>query len=275
MIKGLKMIDDSPFFLPKIKFITKALPLIKTNISMGDLLMLSNELLNNIQKINDRIQKAALDAGRDPKEISLLLATKTRSPEVINEAISLGYGLIGENRAQELVEKAPFITKTETEITPRKTHFIGTLQGNKVNEVTAIADCIQSVDRLRIARRINQYALDHDLKREIMIQVNSSRDPNKQGLMPEDLPAFLKEIVNFSQLTVTGLMTIGIQSDDEKTIRQGFAELRILRDQMISEGLLPKTATDLSMGMSQDLELAILEGATIIRVGSDIFGERV
>lgn len=237
--------------------------------------MLSNELLNNIQKINDRIQKAALDAGRDPKEISLLLATKTRSPEVINEAISLGYGLIGENRAQELVEKAPFITKSETKITPRKTHFIGTLQGNKVNEVTAIADCIQSVDRLRIARRINQYALDHDLKREIMIQVNSSRDPNKQGLMPEELPAFLKEVVNFSQLTVTGLMTIGIQSDDEKTIRQGFAELRILRDQMISEGLLPKTATDLSMGMSQDLELAILEGATIIRVGSDIFGKRV
>lgn len=237
--------------------------------------MPSNELLHNIQQINHRIQKAALNAGRDSKEIKLLLATKTRSPEIINEAIALGYGLIGENRAQELVEKSPFIIQADTKITPRETHFIGSLQGNKVNEVTALADCIQSVDRIRIARRINQYALDNNLKREIMVQVNSSRDPNKQGIMPEELPEFLKELTAFSQLTVKGLMTIGIQSDDEEIIRQGFSDLRVLRDRMISEGLLSKTATDLSMGMSQDLELAILEGATIIRVGSDIFGARV
>lgn len=237
--------------------------------------MTSDELQKNIQRINERIIQAANNAGRNPKEISLLLATKTRSPEVINEAIALGYGLIGENRAQELVEKAPLIAQSKTTITPRETHFIGTLQGNKVNEVTAIADCIQSVDRIRIARRINQYALDHGLKRSIMVQVNSSRDPNKQGLMPEDLPAFLEEVAEFTELTVRGLMTIGLQSDNEIVVRQGFADLRILRDQMINEDLLPKTATDLSMGMSQDLELAILEGATIIRVGSDIFGARV
>ena len=241
---------------------------------IGDL-MTKNELLKNIEKINQRIQNAAQLAGRDPKEISLLLATKTRTPDLINEAIKLGYGLIGENRAQELVEKAPFISQETTTITPRETHFIGTLQGNKVNEVTAITDCIQSVDRIRIARRINQYALDNDLKRNIMIQVNSSRDPNKQGIMPEELPQFLKEMTEFSQLNVQGLMTIGLQSDDETIIRQGFAELKNLRDKMISEGLLAKTATDLSMGMSQDLELAILEGATIIRVGSDIFGARL
>lgn len=237
--------------------------------------MTSDELLQNIQHINERITNAAKNADRNPNEISLLLATKTRSPEIINRAIELGYGLIGENRAQELVEKAPFISQSKTSITPRETHFIGTLQGNKVNEVTAIADCIQSVDRIRIARRINQYALDHGLKRSIMVQVNSSRDPNKQGLMPEDLPAFLEEVAEFTELTVRGLMTIGLQSDNEIVVRQGFADLRILRDQMINEDLLPKTATDLSMGMSQDLELAILEGATIIRVGSDIFGARV
>lgn len=237
--------------------------------------MTSDELLQNIQHINERIINAAKNAGRNPNEVSLLLATKTRSPETINEAIALGYGLIGENRAQELVEKAPFISQESTSLTPRETHFIGTLQGNKVNEVTAIADCIQSVDRIRIARRINQYALDNNLQRSIMIQVNSSRDPNKQGMMPEELPAFLKEVAEFTQINIRGLMTIGIQSDDEAIIRQGFSNLRILRDKMISEGLLTKTATDLSMGMSQDLELAILEGATIIRVGSDIFGARV
>lgn len=232
-------------------------------------------LKRNIDNINTRIHNAAIAADRDPQEISLLLATKTRSPEIINAAIALGYGLIGENRAQELVEKAPFISRETTTITPRETHFIGSLQGNKVNEVTALADCIQSVDRIRIARRINQYALEHDLQRDIMVQVNSSRDPQKQGLMPEELPAFLKEMRQFTQLTIRGLMTIGLQSEDEMVIRQGFAELRILRDAMISEGLLAKTATDLSMGMSQDLELAILEGATIIRVGSDIFGARL
>ncbi len=237
--------------------------------------MTTDDLKYNIQKINERIKRAALKADRNPKEISLLLATKTRTPELINEAIALGYGLIGENRAQELVEKAPFISQIPTAITPRETHFIGTLQGNKVNEVASIADCIQSVDRVRIARRINQYALEHNLKRTIMVQVNSSRDPNKQGLMPEDLSGFLEEVSTFTQLSVRGLMTIGIQSDNEMIIRKGFSELRKLRDKMISDGLLAKNATDLSMGMSQDLELAILEGATIIRVGSDIFGARL
>ncbi|MHC5225765.1 YggS family pyridoxal phosphate-dependent enzyme [Ignatzschineria sp. LJL83] len=236
--------------------------------------MTDTELLNNIQRINERILNAATLAKRDPKEISLLLATKTRSPETINQAIALGYGLIGENRAQELVDKAPFISQEPTLITPRETHFIGTLQGNKVNEVTALSDCIQSVDRTRIARRIHQYASEHNFTQNIMIQVNSSRDPQKQGVLPEDLPQFLTEIAEFSHLSIQGLMTIGMQSDDEMIVRKGFSDLRELQFKMISEGLLPKEAKDLSMGMSQDLELAILEGATILRVGSDIFGAR-
>lgn len=237
--------------------------------------MIDTELLDNIERIQTRILNAATTAQRDPKEISLLLATKTRSPETINQAIALGFGLIGENRAQELVDKAPFLSQEPTMITPRETHFIGTLQGNKVNEVTALADCIQSVDRTRIARRIHQYALDHNFTQRIMIQVNSSRDPQKQGVLSEDLPQFLTEIAEFSHLTIQGLMTIGMQSDDEMIVRKGFSDLRELQLKMISEGLLPKEAKDLSMGMSQDLELAILEGATILRVGSDIFGARL
>ena len=232
-------------------------------------------LIDNIHRVNERIYKAALKAGRDPQSIALLLATKTRTPALINQAIKLGYGLIGENRAQELAEKAPHLLKTATAITPRETHFIGALQGNKVNEVTALADCIQSVDRIRIARRIHQYALDNGLKKSIMIQVNSSRDPNKQGVLPEDLPQFLTEIAAFSTLSIKGLMTIGLQSDDESIIRKGFSDLRTLQESMIARELLPKNATELSMGMSQDLELAILEGSTILRVGSDIFGERI
>ncbi len=233
-------------------------------------------LLNNIAHINARIYNAAQLAGRNVDDISLLLATKTRSPVVINQAIALGYGLIGENRAQELVEKAPFIdpSRSNTLITPRETHFIGALQGNKVNEVTALCDCIQTVDRDRIARRINDYATEKNLQKSIMVQVNTSLDPNKQGLMPEALPAFLESISTYSHLNIRGLMTIGLQTDNELLIRKGFADLRILSELMRQKGLMPHTATDLSMGMSSDLELAILEGSTIIRVGSDIFGAR-
>ena len=228
--------------------------------------MTDTELLNNIERIQERILNAATQAQRDSHDITLLLATKTRSPETINQALALGYGLI--------VDKAPFLSQEATLVTPRETHFIGTLQGNKVNEVTELADCIQSVDRTRIARRIHQYAADHNFTQRIMIQVNSSRDPQKQGVLPEDLPQFLTEISDFSHLSIQGLMTIGMQSDDEMIVRKGFSDLRELQFKMISEGLLPKDSKDLSMGMSQDLELAILEGATILRVGSDIFGAR-
>lgn len=249
------------------------------------------QLHANLEKINERIVKAAHKASRAPADITLLLATKTRTPDMINEAIRLGYGLIGENRAQELVEKAPFLISASHKnieavaqpsisaeaisyITPRETHFIGALQGNKVNEVTRLADCIQSVDRLRIARRIHQYASEHHLQKRILIQVNSSLDPNKQGILPDELPQFLEDIASFSTLKVEGLMTIGLQTEDEKLIRQGFANLRILSEKMRTQGLLPADATTLSMGMSGDLELAILEGSTLLRVGSGIFGAR-
>lgn len=249
------------------------------------------QLYKNLEKINARIVEAAHKASRAPADITLLLATKTQTPEVVNEALRLGYGLIGENRAQELVEKAPFLISASNKetgditqqsisaeaisyITPRETHFIGALQGNKVNEVTKLADCIQSVDRLRIARRIHQYALDNCLEKRILIQVNSSLDPNKQGVLPDELPQFLEDIASFSTLKIEGLMTIGLQTEDEKLIRQGFADLRILSEKMRAQGLLPTDATTLSMGMSGDLELAILEGSTLLRVGSDIFGAR-
>lgn len=229
----------------------------------------------NIEKVMARIHNAAEAAGRDPSEIKLLLATKTRSVEEINYALSLGYGLIGENRAQELVEKAPHLSNSlNNEIMPRETHFIGTLQGNKVNEVTQIADTIQTVDRIRIARRIHNYALKNHLKRSILIQVNCSGEESKQGLAPDELLPFLKELTPFTTLTVRGLMTIGLNSDNPDAVRKGFALLRQLKEKAQAEGLLSADANELSMGMSGDLELAIAEGATIIRVGSDIFGPR-
>lgn len=240
---------------------------------------LAGKLASNLEKITQRIENAAQKSNRKASDIQLLLATKTRSPEEINTAIALGYGLIGENRAQELSAKSPHIRKrteihTEALITPRETHFIGALQGNKVNEVTSIADCIQSVDRLRIARRIQNYCVTQHLKRDIMIQVNTSQEPQKNGVAPEALFELLEAIAPFDRLTIRGLMTIGLQSHNEREVREGFALLRSLSERAREKGLMPVEATELSMGMSNDLELAIAEGATIIRVGSAIFGAR-
>ncbi len=231
---------------------------------------------NNLAAITERIEAAAKEAGRDPASIKLLLATKTRTPAEINHAINLGYGLIGENRAQELSAKYPAIQeeiKGES-ITPRESHFIGALQGNKVAEVTALAHCIQSVDRLRIARRIHNYCITNHLKRQVMIQVNTSREPQKGGVMPEELFPFLESLKEFDRLEIKGLMTIGLQSQNTEKVREGFALLRELLEEAKGQNLLTNAATELSMGMSGDLELAILEGATIIRIGSAIFGER-
>ncbi|PWD85975.1 YggS family pyridoxal phosphate-dependent enzyme [Ignatzschineria cameli] len=236
----------------------------------------NSKLISNIEKVCQRIESAAKRAQRDPNEISLLLATKQQPIDIINNAIALGYGLIGENRAQELVEKVPHLLK-RIDIpfkTVRETHFIGPLQGNKVNEVVAYADCIQSVDRIRIARRIDRAAQNFNKNMAILVQVNSSLDPNKQGLLPKQLAPFLEEIATFSHLQVRGLMTIGKQSNDPEVVRTGFAALRQLSEEMRDAGLLPPHAKTLSMGMSGDLELAIEEGATIIRIGSDIFGAR-
>ncbi len=232
------------------------------------------QIRTNLEQINARIEKAAHHAKRDPSEITLLLATKTRSIEEINYAITLGYGLIGENRAQELSAKAPHLLNTETSITPRENHFIGTLQGNKVNEVVAHAHCIQSVDRLRIARRIHNYCQKNHLKRSILVQVNTSNEASKHGVAPNELYAFLESLNSFNSFTIDGLMTIGLNSKDETKVRNGFATLRKLKEGAQQRGLLGKEANHLSMGMSNDLELAIIEGATIIRVGSAIFGAR-
>ena len=236
-------------------------------------------LKTNLDHLNARIETAAKKAARDRREISLLMATKTRTPEEINAAIEFGYGLLGENRVQEFVEKAPhLLTKANLSdiklITPRENHFIGQLQGNKVADVCQVATCIQSVDRLRIARRINDYCTLNHINMEVFIQVNTSREASKSGLLPEALFEFLVDIKPLTELTIRGLMTIGLHSDNETNVRDGFALLRNLRDESIEKGLLPETATELSMGMSGDLELAILEGATMIRVGSDIFGQR-
>ncbi len=229
---------------------------------------------HNLEVILNRIEKAAHNVGRSSSEIQLLLATKTQPIELIQRAIDLGFGLIGENRAQEVTEKFPHIHTADKTIMPYEQHFIGHLQTNKVKAIFPYIQCIQSVDRFSLAEKLHAECEKQEQSREIFIQVNVSEEESKQGLNPHDLSAFLEELKAFPLLKMRGLMTIGLNANDEQSVRKGYALLRSLNEHSIEQGLMPASAKELSMGMSNDLEWAIAEGATMIRVGSAVFGER-
>ncbi len=228
----------------------------------------------NLNQILDRIANAAQSSGRKPEDILLLLATKTQPIESIQEAIDLGFGLIGENRAQEVTDKFPHIQRADQIIMPYQQHFIGHLQTNKVRAIFPYVQCIQSVDRVSLAEKLHAECEKQNETREVFVQVNVSKEDSKQGLATDQLFPFLEILQQFPMLKIRGLMTIGLNADDEKSVREGYAHLRTLNEQAITQGLMPNTATELSMGMSHDLEWAIAEGATMIRVGSAVFGAR-
>lgn len=229
---------------------------------------------DNLDKILNRIELAAQQSNRPAREIDLLLATKTQSVDTIQQAIDLGFGLIGENRAQEVTDKFPHIHPADKIVMPYQQHFIGHLQTNKVKAVFPYIQCIQSLDRLSLAEKLQAECEKQNEIRETFIQINVSHEASKQGLEPNDLFSFLESLQNMPLLKIRGFMTIGLNADDEQSVREGYAHLRILNEQAIAEGLIPPTATELSMGMSHDLEWAIAEGATMIRVGSAVFGQR-
>lgn len=230
---------------------------------------------HNLDQILNRIEKSAQASGRKTSDIQLLLATKTQPIELIQQAIDLGFGLIGENRAQEVIEKLPHIHSAQKIITPYQQHFIGHLQTNKIRAIFPYIQCIQSVDRLSLAEKLHAECEKHNQSREIFIQVNVSSEESKQGIDPHGLFHFLEELKAFPLLKMRGLMTIGLNADDEKSVREGYQMLYTLNHQAITENLIPACANELSMGMSHDLEWAIAEGATMIRVGSAVFGARL
>ncbi|MFN4985068.1 MAG: YggS family pyridoxal phosphate-dependent enzyme, partial [Ignavibacteria bacterium] len=181
-------------------------------------------------------------------------------------AVALGEYLFGENRVQELVPKHDELTEL-----PITWHFIGHLQTNKVKDVIGRATCVQSVDRTSLVEALHQECIKKQTSIDVMIEVNTSFEESKHGLHPNDVPAFVDLIAPYATLRVVGFMTIGANVEDEATVRNGFAMLREIRDKHLS--ILP-LANSLSMGMSHDLEWAIAEGSTLVRVGSAVFGNR-
>ncbi|MCI9889052.1 YggS family pyridoxal phosphate-dependent enzyme [Micrococcales bacterium 31B] len=235
---------------------------------------MTSSLAANLQTVRERIERAregAASANVAPA-VRLLVATKTQSAAAIRELLATGHTLIGENRVQEVTAKAADLASM-----PHEQHLIGPLQSNKINAVLPHVACVQTVDTLRLAEAIAQRLPTARGGRplDVMVQVNVSGEPSKSGCEPDAAVALARSVAGLPGLRVTGLMTIGLNAGDEAAVRSGFARLRRLRDECAAVGGGLASCVELSMGMSGDLEWAIAEGATIVRVGTAIFGPRL
>lgn len=229
-----------------------------------------NELHNNLDRIRERIRMACMKTGRDPREVQLLLATKTVAASPIRTAIAAGYPLIAENRIQELKEKHAALQDI-----PHINHFIGHLQTNKVKELLRYdVACLQSLDRIELAEKLQQRLAAENRTLDVLIQVNTSGESSKFGVHPDAAVALVRQIANLPALKIRGLMTIGLLSSDNEKVRNCFRLLYRLRQEIAGCHIPGVVMQELSMGMSGDLEAAIAEGATIVRVGTAVFGQR-
>ncbi|MGD9489493.1 MAG: YggS family pyridoxal phosphate-dependent enzyme [Calditrichaceae bacterium] len=228
------------------------------------------DIIRNLKIIHRRIETACARCGRNPSDVKLLLATKTVSPENIKMALNEGETLIGENKIQEALKKFEALKNEKIE-----QHFIGHLQKNKIKDALKFADMIQSVDRLDLVEKLDQRLRFEDKSMNILIQVNTSEEDSKFGVAPEHAMELVKKTSAYDSIHIKGLMTIGIFSGDEEEIRKCFRILRQLQIRIREENIPNVEMEILSMGMSGDLEIAIEEGSTMLRVGTAIFGDRV
>jgi len=227
-----------------------------------------NKIKANYDNILENVQKAKVRSGRIDEKVQIMAVTKTKDINVVESAYSAGFRLFGENRIQEASEKFSNFHK-DAEL-----HIIGHLQSNKVKKAVEISSCIQSVDRLKIANMIDKFAIEFSKTMDIFLEFNTSGEESKSGFLKEDdFFQALEKIIKMKNIRVKGLMTIGPLSSDESAVRKSFTWLRNLRDKANAQ--YPDAGiTGLSMGMSGDYEIAVEEGATLIRVGTALFGDR-
>ncbi|OXA98852.1 YggS family pyridoxal phosphate enzyme [Flavobacterium oncorhynchi] len=230
---------------------------------------MKEDIIYNLKQVHQRIEDACRLSNRKSSDVQLLLATKTVSAEKIRIAIEAGETLIGENKMQELRDKESGLKDLNIE-----RHFIGHLQTNKVKDVLKYASCIQSLDRLSLAEELDKQLLKENRSINVFIQINTSFEESKFGLAPTEVISFIKKIKKHKTLKIKGLMTIGLLDVEKEKMRPSLQLLREIRDQIYDAQIEDVTNLKLSMGMSQDLELAIAEGSNIVRVGTSIFGNR-
>jgi len=222
----------------------------------------------NCRNVLNRIAEAALRVGRDPREIRLLAAAKSQSVAALRAAVAAGVTLIGENYVQEAADKRKDISESI------EWHMIGHLQRNKAKLAVELFDVIESLDNLALARELDRQAVRRGKTIRVFVEVNLGAEESKSGIAKEQVSGLFQELAKLSHLRVDGLMTVAPFRENLEAVRPYFRELRELRDQVNEMRIANIRLTELSMGMTHDFAVAIEEGATIVRVGTALFGPR-
>ena len=223
---------------------------------------------DNLERVRERIERAAVRAGRAPDEITIVGITKTHGPHVVEEAIRAGIEDIGENRIQE------FLRKAEAVGLPCRWHLVGHLQTNKVNKAVGRFALVHPVDSIRLAEKLAAASEQRGITTEVLCEVNTSGEESKYGFRPGETPEACAEIAGLAGLRLRGLMTVGPWVSDRSVVTEAFVTLRRLRERIERESGGDIQLPHLSMGMTDDFEIAIAEGSTIVRLGRVLFGER-
>lgn len=226
-----------------------------------------HNIANRIKNTQDNIEKACNLAGRDSVQVQLMAVSKTKPKEAVVAAYEAGQRIFGENYAQELADKSAQLAH----LSDIEWHYIGPIQSNKTKLITQSCDWIDSLDRLKIAKRINQHAIELNKTINLLIQVNISDSDTKSGLKLADVSEFAKELALLERVTLRGLMAIPDKNDDENKLKQEFKQMHTCYLQLQQQY---KEVDTLSLGMSQDMVQAIECGSTMVRIGTDIFGAR-
>ena len=226
-------------------------------------------LKENVEKVFGNIKNAALKSGRKPEDIIMVAATKTVDADIINEAIKCGVKHIGENRVQEFTDKYEDIKGDVTH------HFIGHLQTNKVKYLIPKISLIHSVESEKLLDEIDRLSKKHSVISDVLLEINASGENTKFGIAFSEAEEIIKNNENRENCRIKGIMTIGPNCREEDTIRQSFRNMKNLFDELSEKDFKNTEMKYLSMGMSGDYEIAIEEGANVVRVGRAIFGERV
>lgn len=224
-------------------------------------------IIDNYNQIKSTIESIAHNAGRDARSITIIAVSKTFPVQIIQEAIDNGITLFGENRVQEAKAK---ILELQGNFT---FHLVGHLQSNKAKDAVKLFECIHSIDKLSTAIEVDKEAKKINKIQNILIEVNTSGEPSKFGVEPEKAFELCKGILDLHNLNCIGLMTVGPLTEDRNRIRDAFKQLKLLQEDINQK--LGISMRELSMGMSGDFDIAIEEGATMVRIGTAIFGQRV
>jgi len=225
-----------------------------------------NSIAENLERVREQIAQAAARAGRVAEEIELVAITKTHPAEKVREAIEAGQALFGESRVQEARAKIPELPSN------LRWHFVGHLQKNKIRHALPLFEMIHSVDSLNVAQDINRIAGEQGMHPRVLLEVNVAGEGSKFGFSPDKLRDQMEELLALPRLSILGLMTIPPLAEEAEASRKYFVQLRELRDRLQTK--FHVDLAQLSMGMTEDFAVAVEEGATLVRVGTAIFGER-